>query len=363
MAREHLSEAGLMEVDEDAQSTEELLPHRKESWCSRPHFASAGLAALAFVSCAALATLGLSRFRSSANALSAAKPVTVRELLEGPELTDVVTENFMSIGHGFLSPAQRGEVRAAVAENFANITGSLRQRFPEDHAKLGLIQLSQEQKSSVFGLLRHYSDPRVQRLGKDIAEAVAETRQRGGDSASLKRRLSDKLRPQLRELRELCDDIAPGSGKNVNLDVDDLDDPKPVQEFEGWHVEVDMTPPKVARNANNALSAGAAATSFGRRLTADDTLSGTREQASTVFEHLHGMLGKTMPDAPARMLLFEKQKEQEAKTTGWERFMNCVMDNFSSPSKMFTCLMTNCRRAMTWLMKKFHLDKMISSAM
>jgi len=364
MAPQHLTEASFAEVEEDAQSTEELLPRQTERWSVRRRLALAGLALGALAGCA---TLLAPSYPTPASTPPAAEPSTVRELLEGPEFVDVVTENFMSIGRGLLGPARRGEVRAAVADNLANISGSLRQRFPADHAKLGLIRLSQVQKDSVLSLLRLYSDPRLQHLGNDIAEAVAETRQSAGDRASLKHRLSEKLRPQLRELRELCDDIAPGTGQGVNLDVDDLVDLEPSQASDGWHFEFEMSPPKVAGGAGSAPSAAGAAATLGRRLaghllTGRDTLSGTRDQALTAFQHLEGVLGKTMPKAPARMLLFEQQKAREAQTTGTERFMNCITDNISNPMDIFSCLMTNCRRAMNWLMKKLHLQELMGSA-
>jgi len=292
-----------------------------------------------------------------ANVLSTAQPVSVRQFLEGPELADAVTENFMRLGHGYVSLAQRGEVRAAVSKNLANISGSIRARLPEDHAKLELVQLKQAQKESVLRVLRHYADPRVLSLGNDIGEAMDDMKAEAGDRRSFQRRLSEKLRPKLRELRELCDDIAPGTGKGLRVDADDFADIEPVQVPGKWHVQVEMTPPKVAFSDRPS---GLLAV---RRLSPADTLYATRDQATTALQHIGGMLGKTMPSAPARMLLFDRQKEMENQTTGFERMSKCIMENVSKLPDMFQCLMTNCRRAMNWLMNKLHLGDMMENMM
>lgn len=347
------------EAQEDAESTEEsteeLLPHQKESWFTRSRTTAAGVFAAALVAGAVLLAAGLPR---GPGARPAGRPVTVRELLEGPELADVVTENFMSLGHGYLNPAHRGDVRAAVADNLVNISGAIRARHPEDHATLGMIQLSQQQKDSVLRLLGHYSDPRLQRLGNDIAQASAETRAQGGNRQSLKRRLSEKLQPQLHEIRGLCDEIAPGSGKDLTMTPDDFDDLEPVSEFDKWNIHVDVSPPTYG--GRKAPTTGFFAA---RRLTARDTLSGTQDQTTLALQHMEGMLGKTMPQAPARMLLFEAQKAKEAQTTGWERFEQCIMDNMSSLPDLFQCLMKNCHRAMAWLLSKLHLQDMADKFM
>jgi len=358
MARVAALSLATMEPDEEGGSAEELLPHEEQRWHSHLGVVIAVLVAGALTTWGVVTAVALPRGSTSgavaADVVSAARPVTVRQLLEGPELADVVSENFMNLGHGYLSPAQRGEVRAAVADNLANISGSLRARVPADHAKLGLIQLSHEQRHSVLRVLRHYSDPRVLRLGGDIAEAVAETKAEAGDRRSLHRRLAAKLRPRLRELRELCDDIAPGSGKDFNFDFDDSDDLEPVQTSDKWHLKVEMTPPKpMHRGPATGLTA--------RRLSATDTLSGTRDQATLVLRHLEGMLGKTMPRAPARMLLFDQQKQQSS--SGMEQVASCVMENMSNLPEMFQCLMTNCKKAMSYLMQKLHLGEMMEKMM
>mmetsp|Transcript_36631 Transcript_36631/g.114023 ORF Transcript_36631/g.114023 Transcript_36631/m.114023 type:complete len:369 (+) Transcript_36631:80-1186(+) len=347
--------------DMESSSTEELLsrPPRQDAWCARPGRLTAGL--LAALAACALLPVGLPRGSSNgtvaANVLSTAQPVSVRQFLEGPELADAVTENFMRLGHGYVSLAQRGEVRAAVSKNLANISGSLRARLPEDHAKLELVQLKQAQKESVLRILRHYADPRVLSLGNDIGEAMDDMKAEAGDRRSFQRRLSEKLRPKLRELRELCDDIAPGTGKGLRVDADDFADIEPVQVPGKWHVQVEMTPPKVAFSDRPS---GLLAV---RRLSPADTLYATRDQATTALQHIGGMLGKTMPSAPARMLLFDRQKELEKRTTGFERMSRCVMENMSKLPDLFQCLMTNCRRAMTWLMNKLHLGDMMENMM
>lgn len=276
--------------------------------------------------------------------------------MEGPELTDAVTDNFMNVGHVLLSPSQRDQVRAAVADNLANISSSIRARHPEDHAKLDLINLSQEQKESVLRVLRLYGDRRVLSLSHTIAQAVDETRAEAGDSRSLKRRLSEKLRPQLRDLQDVCDEIMPGLGKHIHLDAEDFDDLEPVQTFDKWHLQVEVTPPQVMGSGPNAKPTGLFAA---RRLAPSDTLGSTQMQATTVYQHLEGMLGDSMPSAPARMLLFNGQKELESKTTGWERLANCLQTHMSDLPGLVQCLMTNCKRLMAWLINKFHLGDMV----
>lgn len=343
-------------VDEgDEESTEELLPHQKEHWCIRQSATWAGLLLGAALACTAVAVLGLPGAGQGGAAPLRAQPqpFTVRHLLEGDDLANVITDNFMTFGRGYLNPAHRGEVRAAVSDNLLNISNTIHERLPEDHARLGSIELSQEQKGAVLRLLGHYSDPRLQRLGNEMTQVTAQTWAKGGDRKELQQRLAEEVREHREELNGLCRDISPDADEEeLVIGADDFEDYEPVQQFDKWNIQVEVSPPKAKNGGQTGFFAV-------RRLTSRDTLGGTQDQTTIALRHLEGLLGEKMPAAPARMLLFEKQKAYEQSTTGWERLQKCIMENTTDLPQMFQCLMENCHRAMSWLLKKLHLDKVV----
>jgi len=90
-----------------------------------------------------------------------------------------------------------------------NISTQLGLRAPEVASTLQLVQLSEEDKDAVLRSLRLISDPRVQKIGLEVARAI-----RGSASSNrdiVKRRIEERLQPQLREILELRQELVPST--------------------------------------------------------------------------------------------------------------------------------------------------------
>lgn len=265
-----------------------------------------------------------------------AQPTTVRSLLESQELADLATDNVMAIGGDRLAhTASRAQVHAAVSRKLLNISSMLREKEPEAHKKLGLIQLSQAQKGQVLGVLRHYSDKRVIGLSHTLAETVQETARTSGDEAALKRRLLEKLSPRMDELAQLGSELFPSRKyKAMALNFDEV----PVtNDYKKWHMQVQMSSPKVTTEV----------VAPARRLSAEDLASGVTVQASSMFDELGEMLGEKMPSAPARVLQEQMQSQEE------ESFMSCMMEQMSAMSVQgcVGCIFSNIKHVMSMVSK------------
>jgi len=261
----------------------------------------------------------------------------VRSLLEGPELANLFTDNVMAVaGESMLDSVDRDQVHAAVARKLLNISNSVRMEAPEAHMKLGLIQLSEAQKGQVFGVLRHYSDHRMIKLSHVVAEAVQETAAEKGDEVALKRRLMEKLAPQMEDFTQLSSELFP-SRKSKGLALN-FDDAPVTDDFKKWHVQMQMQmgSPEVVTNA--------------RRLSAEDLASGViTVQAQSMFDELGEMLGDDMPPAPARILQAMAQQQQAQKPS----FMSCMMTAMSSmnPMAACSCVFSNMKTVMAMMSK------------
>lgn len=324
---------------EDASSSsaeeEELVPAAEASQGSRRRATVAAVAGLlCFVGACAFTVKAISVMPHQSQSLRAQPPLTVRGLLESPELADLATDNVMAVGGSSLAKATtRDEVHAAVARKLMNISGSIREQHPEDHKKLDLIQLSAAQKDSVFGVLRHFGDRRMVDLSNVVADAVKETSQTSGDEAALKRRLSEKLQPHLGDIQKLGEELFPArSGHGIALNFDNT----PVtNSFKQWHVRMGMSSPERV--------------STGRRLTAQDLADGVTIQARSMFSTLGEMLGERMPSAPARML-----QSQTSSGGSEQSLMDCMMQAMGDMNipGCLSCMMQNIQAVMQ-MMQQF----------
>uniref|UniRef100_A0A7S3RMW3 Uncharacterized protein n=1 Tax=Strombidinopsis acuminata TaxID=141414 RepID=A0A7S3RMW3_9SPIT len=177
------------------------------------------LAAACFAAVAIASQAPPSQLKSAA--APAAEPLTVRSLLEGHELAELYTNNVMAVSNGMLSPDSRDQVRATVGRKLANISGSIKEQDPEAYAQMGLLQLNEVQKQSVFNMIKKYSDPRMIAISNDMTDAVHETSLEGGDKQALKRRLAEKLAPRLNDINALAQELHPGHTPLLRIEIGD----------------------------------------------------------------------------------------------------------------------------------------------
>lgn len=287
--------------------------------------ALAGAGLLALLGCAALAAL-----RPAGGAV-AQPPLTVRALLESRELSDLAADNLIAMGGDALVNVGREAVRTHASQALLNISAEIREQDPEAHRRLDTLEVSDEHKEAVLRVLRHYGDERMLRLSDDISDAVRQTIEENGDHEHLKRRLLEKLQPKLGELRELSEEMFPGSGPRMMLDVDGLG---VVGRFKEWEPATEAV--------------GIPRSSPARRLAGVSADGGVRAQAATFFEALEARLGEDMPRAPARLL----QESGSSKTGEKESFMDCIIKAASSANvmKICECISANIKEVIAMMM-------------
>lgn len=300
-------------------------PPQKTTFSWRPLAATALGAALCLLAGASLAS---EKFRVTRSGTSAA-PLTVRSLLESTELAELAADNLMAMGGGDAAMAPslgpRDAVRAHVWRSFLNISQEIRQSDPEAHQGLDALLVSPEQKECITRVLRYYGDARMLRLSVEMNDAIKETIQAKGDHKHLKRVLFQKFQPKIGEMRQLAEEMFPGSGAQLTLDLDKLN---LVHRFKQWHL-----------NTQGSSSRTASA----RQLTSTSNADGAvKAQAATFFRTLELNLGDRMPKAPARMLFFGFPSSSSSTRDGignerspvpdHQSFMSCVTRAASSQS-------------------------------
>jgi hypothetical protein len=129
-------------------------------------------------------------------------------LFENPEVHEAAAANLMAVGrHGFLAAEDWSTVKAAVVAGFRRIDDELSKKAPEASRRLGLIQLSEEQKDAVLSSMRLLSERRVQNIGFEVGQAIRESR--STDREVLRRRIEARLQPRLPELLRLREELMP----------------------------------------------------------------------------------------------------------------------------------------------------------
>jgi len=134
---------------------------------------------------------------------------TVRSLLDGPEFTDVATDNFMKLG----GPGNRAKVHTVVSKHLKDITHKMAVANPALFMRLNEATISHKQKSAVLSVVSSMADPRVQDIGFDIHQAVEEGSSEGREG--VQKHVSDAVAPRLEEMRLLRDEIIPSSLRKV----------------------------------------------------------------------------------------------------------------------------------------------------
>jgi hypothetical protein len=132
------------------------------------------------------------------------------ELFRSAEVIEVATENIMRVGADLLERRDRPMVEATVAKGLGNIKDHLDSGDPAVANELRLIQLSQVHRDAVLQSLRLLSDPRIQSVGRDVAEAIRAAADATG-RATLERAIATRLRPRLGELAQLRSELVPSA--------------------------------------------------------------------------------------------------------------------------------------------------------
>ena len=114
--------------------------------------------------------------------------------------------------------------------------------------------MSEEQTSSVLGVVRHMSDARVQNLGRELTHALREFLHTSPtwDRANMEMHVRQALQPRLEKIRRLRDEVIPPSLRRqkasgiqrwgLSLNTDQM---RVVKSFNNeWQLEFDMSRPK-----------------------------------------------------------------------------------------------------------------------
>lgn len=300
-------------------------------------------------------------------------PLTVRSLLVSPELTDVATDNLIALGGDDVARLGRGAVHQHVTRRLQSISQEMEDRCPEDVEEMGRLELTEAQRDSVLHVLARFGDKRMSSLAADLADAMRENVHEGGDRASFKRRLSEKLAPRWREMQELSEEMYPG--RKFEIDLERLG---PVANFDKWHpkIEIDMAEPSETELPGRRLGD---ASGFDES-TDEEVDGGVRAQTATLLQVLHGHLGDKMPRAPARMLSFFDSSSdpsnsgsssgssngggfsfgggQSSGSNGGSQhhesklsFMDCMMKAMPNPMAVAECISDNINEVFQMMLK------------
>jgi hypothetical protein len=235
-------------------SDECIIERPRSSW-SRAHIASAGLGLVALVAC------GL-----AVAATVKSETVTARSLLEGPEITDAATDNFIKMWE--IEPRRTHAFRQKVSSGLKIISARIERDDPESFRRLNELVLTRQQKDNVVKAVRSISDPRVQQFGYEVSKAVREGKPQG--RAGVKRRLLSKFQQRLPELRQLRNEIYAGSRNPVD---------------DGAQLQLDQMRIVQALPVVRLLSNEISETNKGSMITSDDIDTGV-ENSKTAMEFI-----------------------------------------------------------------------------
>ncbi|CAK0800723.1 unnamed protein product [Prorocentrum cordatum] len=133
-----------------------------------------------------------------------------RDLFDSAEVVDLVAEGLTTVGQGSLLAEGDGALVHDIATSgMWNFSGALDEQAPEVAGHLRLLQLSEEQRDAVLASLRLLAHPRVRDLGLAVASAIRASPY--GDDNALRGAVEDALRPRLREIIGLRDELVPES--------------------------------------------------------------------------------------------------------------------------------------------------------
>jgi len=246
-------------------------------------------------------------------------PMTVRSLLEGSELEEIISKNVVAMSQASTGAADHEEVRARVKDSMHAVHTTLHTHLFEDHEKLGKVHVTPEQKEAAFRKLKLFGDPSMVRVTQAAIAAATDNMNAGGNQETLERRLSDKLQGRLADIEHLRASDRDGMASNyVPLHQMAID---------------------------------------GRRLAIADGLDQeVRTHAQTLLESMHDQIGDDMPAAPARMLSMFGSSSPSSSGAKKPSFMTCLMKAAPSPTKATKCIADNfssfCKMAMNMLKGK-----------
>lgn len=216
----------------------------------------------------------------AASAPSPAPPVSARRLMESPELAEVAADNVLALRGGEPAPGERELLRGEAAAHFRNVSAKIRERDPEAARRLEELQLTEEQRKAVLDAMRGLRDPRLSQLGREVSAVLATSLVgSSGRRATAKRQLVEYLRPRVREVRQLHDEVTPAilrepdDGDELDLDGLDLrlDGLRLFSTIDDWNVEFEVTPGgrRLEGKSMMDMMFGSASSSFKRYAQAD----------------------------------------------------------------------------------------------
>jgi len=273
--------------------------------------------------------------------------LTARTLLESGELADVATDQLMAVGHDSLTSEDRHMVRAVAGAGFGNISLMIQNREPVTARQLSSFQLTEEQKLSVLGVVRHMGDPRVQRVGRELTRALRDFLDASAtdNRADMESHIRRALQPRLSELRQLRDEVLTAplrqAGSTATGDASTLggrwgvaintERMRVVKTFSNkWKLEFDMSRPQ---RSTQAVS---------RRLQREEdsklygVAGGVAEQARVLLDQLQAVLGQFGIDTEVPGWITSLDGTSKPFLS---ELLACVKDSIGDAALMITCPM------------------------
>jgi len=128
---------------------------------------------------------------------------TMRSLLESERFANVASSNIVKTK----GASDISTVRKVVSDGLKDITSDMRVQQPETFKQVDTIELSPEQESKVLAAVSCMSDPRVQDIGREVAQVVKAGM--GGGVREVKRQLLEKFQSRKQEILELRQELFP----------------------------------------------------------------------------------------------------------------------------------------------------------
>jgi hypothetical protein len=132
-------------------------------------------------------------------------PHSARALLEGPELANVVTRNYISVWPDLKQHERR--LHDKVITGMKKITTTIKDTEPKVFQQLNELRLSESQGNSILKVLGSMSDKRVQAVGEALAKITHSSKRAG--KQTLMRQLEDAFQQNKTKLTQLRNEIVP----------------------------------------------------------------------------------------------------------------------------------------------------------
>lgn len=137
------------------------------------------------------------------------EPLTMRQFMKGEEMRDLMADNIMTIGHEFLGPEDRQEVRAEVARHVEAFDETLDEDDPVTAAEMDKLIVSEDTKEDVLKVMSGISDNRVVRLANDVEDAMHDAATFSLSRAAFKTSLATKMESKMEDIQELRQEYFP----------------------------------------------------------------------------------------------------------------------------------------------------------